>query len=149
MSPFTTRRSRAQLLILVLGAGVALALAPYVSGLRGVLVLLVTHRYGAALALVVIGGGIASNIDNVVRPIYCRISNIHPLTTLVGAFVGVSLFGLVGLLLGPLTISYFFELVQVYEREYGHAEKLTAPPHTEGARLENSSPGSLARVDAR
>jgi len=38
-----------------------------------------------------------------------------------GAFAGVSLFGLVGLLLGPLAISCFFELVQIYEREYGNS----------------------------
>ena len=38
-----------------------------------------------------------------------------------GAFAGVSLFGLLGLLLGPLAISYLFELVQIYEREHGNS----------------------------
>jgi len=85
----------------------------------GVVVLLVQHRTPAALFLAVLGGGVASNIDNVIRPIvYRRVSNIHPLTTLVGAFAGVSLFGLVGLLLGPLAISYFFELLKIYREEY-------------------------------
>jgi predicted PurR-regulated permease PerM len=89
--------------------------------LPGVLALLVAHRYGAAVALIAVGAGVASNIDNIIRPIiYRRVSDIHPLTTLVGAFAGVSLFGLIGLLLGPLAISYFFELVQIYDREYGH-----------------------------
>lgn len=88
--------------------------------LPGVLVLLVQHRFGAALALIAIGGGLASNLDNVIRPmVYRRVSDVHPLTTLVGAFAGVSLFGLVGLLLGPLAITYFFELVDIYEQEYG------------------------------
>ncbi|HET7564600.1 MAG TPA: AI-2E family transporter [Gemmatimonadaceae bacterium] len=113
----------------------------------GALVLLVGHRYGAALALVVIGAGLASNIDNVIRPIiYRRISDIHPLTTLVGAFAGVSLFGLVGLLLGPLAISYFFELLRIYEREYGQN---TMPPAltNEMNRLDEPAPAPVSAAD--
>lgn len=88
--------------------------------LPGVLVLIVQQRFGAAITLLVIGGLVASNLDNVVRPVvYRRVSDVHPLTTLVGAFAGVSLFGLVGLLLGPLAITYFFELIDIYEQEYG------------------------------
>ena len=41
------------------------------------------------------------------------------MTTLVGAFAGVKYFGLLGLLLGPLAIAYFFELVHFYKEEYG------------------------------
>lgn len=88
--------------------------------LPGVIYLLLQQRFGAAIALLVIGGLLASNLDNVVRPVvYRRVSDVHPLTTLVGAFAGVSLFGLVGLLLGPLAITYFFELINIYEQEYG------------------------------
>jgi len=88
--------------------------------LPGVIVLLVQQRFGAAVALLVIGGLLASNLDNVVRPVvYRRVSDVHPLTTLVGAFAGVSLFGLVGLLLGPLAITWLFELIDIYEQEYG------------------------------
>ncbi|HET7553345.1 MAG TPA: AI-2E family transporter [Gemmatimonadaceae bacterium] len=98
--------------------------------LPGVIVLLVQQRFGAAIALLIIGGLLASNLDNVVRPVvYRKVSDVHPLTTLVGAFAGVSLFGLVGLLLGPLAITYFFELIDIYEQEYGrNAVVLPAPP---------------------
>ena len=73
-----------------------------------------------ALALLVAGGVVASNVDNLIRPIiYRRVSDIHPMITLVGAFAGVRLFGLVGVLLGPLAISLFFELLTIYEEEYG------------------------------
>ncbi|MEO7218207.1 MAG: AI-2E family transporter, partial [Gemmatimonadaceae bacterium] len=52
----------------------------------GVLVLVAGHRYGAALALGLIGGIITSNIDNVIRPlVYRRVSGVHPMATLVGA----------------------------------------------------------------
>ena len=39
--------------------------------------------------------------------------------TLVGAFAGVRLLGFSGVLLGPLSLSYFFELVQLNEEEHG------------------------------
>jgi predicted PurR-regulated permease PerM len=88
--------------------------------LPATLILVARGRYGGALVLLVIGAGIASNIDNIVRPlIYKRVSNIHPMITLVGAFAGVRYFGLLGILLGPLAIAYLFELLQAYREEYG------------------------------
>jgi predicted PurR-regulated permease PerM len=51
--------------------------------------------------------------------VYRRVSNIHPMVTLVGAFAGIKYFGLPGLLLGPLAIAYFFELMRFYQLEYG------------------------------
>jgi predicted PurR-regulated permease PerM len=88
--------------------------------LPAVLVLVVQNRYGAAITMLVVGAGIASNIDNVIRPlIYRRVSHIHPMITLVGAFAGVKYFGLLGVLLGPLAIAYLFELLHFYRQEYG------------------------------
>jgi predicted PurR-regulated permease PerM len=46
--------------------------------------------------------------------------NIHPLVTLIGALIGVPTFGLLGLLIGPLALSYFFELLNMYRGEYLH-----------------------------
>lgn len=87
--------------------------------LPGVIVLLVQERYGGAVILGVAGALLASNIDNVIRPIiYKRVSNLHPMVTLVGAFAGVKYFGLLGVLLGPLAIQYFFEFVRLYRKEY-------------------------------
>lgn len=86
----------------------------------GTLVLVGDHRYGAAIALGAIGLVIASQIDNVIRPVvYRRVSQIHPLVTLVGAFAGMRVFGFAGLLLGPLGISYLLELLKAYRAEYG------------------------------
>jgi predicted PurR-regulated permease PerM len=88
--------------------------------LPGTVALLVGHRPGAALFMLIVGAGLASNLDNLLRPlVYRRISGIHPMLTFVGAFAGVHLFGLVGALLGPLILSYFFEFVRAYETESG------------------------------
>jgi predicted PurR-regulated permease PerM len=84
--------------------------------LPGVIVLLLNHRPGAALLLAALGAVLASNLDNLVRPlVYRRVSGIHPMVTLVGAFAGVRLFGLIGAFIGPLVLSYFVELLGVYE----------------------------------
>ena len=91
------------------------------------LVLVLQNRYGGAITMLVIGAGIASNVDNLIRPlIYRRVSNIHPMITLVGAFAGVKYFGLLGVLLGPLAIAYLFELVSFYRLEYGAADTAKA-----------------------
>jgi predicted PurR-regulated permease PerM len=38
--------------------------------------------------------------------------------TLVGALGGIRYFGLLGILIGPLALSYFFELIRMYREEY-------------------------------
>lgn len=87
--------------------------------LPGVAVLAIEHRNVAAIVLLVIGVVIASNVDNVIRPIvYRRVSGLHPLLTLVGAFMALEYFGLLGVLVGPLALAYFFELAQAFHDEY-------------------------------
>jgi predicted PurR-regulated permease PerM len=84
-----------------------------------VITLLVQREYGSAVVMLAMGAGIASNIDNVIRPlVYKRISNIHPMITIVGAFAGIRYFGLLGLLLGPLAIAFLFELLRFYRQDY-------------------------------
>ena len=103
--------------------------------LPGVAVLLLDHRPGAALFLALLGGGLASNIDNIARLIvYRRVSGIHPMITLVGAFAGLRLFGVVGVFIGPLVLSYFFELLAVYEENASDAATIQPGPHPDDGR---------------
>ena len=91
--------------------------------LPATLVLLAQSRSGAAATMLFMGAGIASNVDNIVRPlVYKRVSDIHPMITLVGALAGVRYFGLLGILLGPLAIAYLFETLRAYREEYGAVE---------------------------
>jgi predicted PurR-regulated permease PerM len=83
------------------------------------IVLYMQGRPVAAILLVLWGAIIVGSVDNLIRPlIYRRFSAIHPLITLIGAIGGVSYFGLLGLLIGPLALSYFFELIRMYREEY-------------------------------
>ena len=101
----------------------ALAILPVVgSGLvwgpaAGILIL--QGRVLAGVLLIVWGVVVVGSVDNFIRPlIYRRFSAIPPLVTLIGAIAGVSHFGLLGLLIGPLALSYFFELIRMYREEY-------------------------------
>jgi len=85
----------------------------------GAIALVLDHRPGAAVLLALWGILIIGNIDYVIRPMVSRRwAHIHPLVTLIGALVGVPYLGLLGLLIGPLGVSYFFELIRMYREEY-------------------------------
>ena len=76
-------------------------------------------RYGMAIGLAIWGVVVVGNVDNVIRPmVFRRWAQIHPFITIIGAFAGIQYFGLLGLLIGPLAISYFFELIRMYREEY-------------------------------
>lgn len=100
-----------------------------------VLVLAVDQRLGAAVFMAGWNLGATGIIDYLVRPmVFNRFAQIHPLVTLVGAVGGVSYFGLLGLLVGPLTLSYFFEILRMYREEHlpagaatGFTGEFTAP----------------------
>ena len=96
--------------------------------LPGVAVLVTNGRWIAALTLLLIGVA-AGSADNIVRMVvYKKVSNIHPLATLVGAFAGLKYFGLLGVLLGPLAIAYFFELLKMYRAEFNAVPDGAASP---------------------
>jgi predicted PurR-regulated permease PerM len=85
----------------------------------GVAVLAFEHRYGWATALAIWGIVAVGQVDNLIRPwVFRRYASIHPFVTIIGAMAGIAYFGLLGLLIGPLAISYFFELIRMYRQEY-------------------------------
>lgn len=85
----------------------------------GAVSLFLSGRYGAGIAMVLIGIIVVGNVDLLIRPaVFRRYAQIHPLVTLIGAIGGVGYFGLLGILIGPLAISYFFELIRIYRVEY-------------------------------
>lgn len=84
----------------------------------GVIVLAMGEHWGAAIVIACIGL-FAANVDNIIRlVVFKKVSNIHPMATLIGAFAGLKYFGLLGVLLGPLAIAYFFEMLKLYRQDY-------------------------------
>ena len=72
--------------------------------------------------------------------VFRRWAQIHPFITIIGAFAGIQYFGLLGLLIGPLAISYFFELIRMYREEYLEDEE------ADGPRTDAARPVPLTRV---
>jgi predicted PurR-regulated permease PerM len=94
----------------------------------GAVILGLNDRWGAAIGLAIWGVVIVGNVDTVIRPmVFRRWAQVHPFITLVGALGGVRYFGILGLLIGPLALSYFFELINMYREEYLSEQGLSAP----------------------
>jgi predicted PurR-regulated permease PerM len=58
-------------------------------------------------------------VDTYVRFVVLkRLGSTHPLITFFGVMIGIGLFGILGLIFGPLLISYFLILLDIYHKEY-------------------------------
>jgi len=83
-----------------------------------IIIQLMQGNYIAGICILVTGLFI-SVIDNFLRPIIQKkVGEIHPFLSLLGVVIGVSLFGLIGIVIGPLLLSYFVLTVQMFSREY-------------------------------
>jgi predicted PurR-regulated permease PerM len=76
-------------------------------------------------AMLAIGFVVIINIDNVLRFIIAKkVGNIHPIITVIGVVIGIPLFGILGLVFGPLLLSYFILLIRIYETSALASERL-------------------------
>ncbi|WP_223847009.1 AI-2E family transporter [Hymenobacter montanus] len=70
------------------------------------------------IGILLVGFIVIINVDNLLRIVLAkRMGDIHPLVTLVGLVLGVEIFGIIGLVVGPLLVSYLLVLMQVFRRE--------------------------------
>lgn len=68
------------------------------------------------VGLLIWGFGLVINIDNVLRLIIAKkVGDIHPIITIVGVIIGIPLFGIMGLVYGPLLLAYFLIAVKIYK----------------------------------
>ena len=93
------------------------------------------YLFSQGLTWPAIGLGIYSllvtgNVDYIARISFMKkIGDVHPLITVLGVIVGLNLFGFIGLIFGPLLISYFLILVKIYVNEFSDHHEI--PPHAE------------------
>ena len=65
------------------------------------------------------------NIDNVIRLLIAKnVSDTHPIITVVGVIIGIPIFGILGLVFGPLLLSYFILTIRIYETSKLATERL-------------------------
>jgi len=76
----------------------------------------------ATKALILMGYGliVVGSVDNLFRMWFLqKIGHTHPLITVSGVIIGLKLFGFIGFIFGPILVSFFLLLVQLYDKEYG------------------------------
>ncbi len=93
--------------------GAALAYVPIA------IILFANGQTGQGIAMLVFGFGVIGTMDNILRfTLLKRLGDVHPLTTVFGVIIGLSLFGFIGLIFGPLLISLFLLLLKIYSSEF-------------------------------
>ena len=79
-----------------------------------------------AIGLSVYSIVVTGNVDYLARlKLMKYMGDVHPLITVLGVIVGLKLFGFMGLIFGPLLISYFLILVKIYINEFDTADEIT------------------------
>jgi predicted PurR-regulated permease PerM len=75
---------------------------------------------------------ILTNIDYAARiTVLRKIGNVHPIITIFGVIVGLSMFGFLGLVFGPLLITYFIVLIRIYRNEFNDETITSLHPENE------------------
>lgn len=79
------------------------------------IVLLLKSQFLKSFILIVLCGAIAGNLDNVLRPrLVGKDTEMHDLFVLFGTLGGISMFGLVGIIIGPIVAALFITVWQIY-----------------------------------
>ncbi|WP_342381720.1 AI-2E family transporter [Myxococcus stipitatus] len=83
------------------------------------LVLIAVGKVSEGVFLLAWGTLLVGSIDNVIRPRLCgsRMA-LHPLLVFLSMFGGLAVFGMMGLLVGPLIASLFMAMVRIYRRDF-------------------------------
>ncbi|WP_257446928.1 AI-2E family transporter [Archangium lipolyticum] len=91
-------------------------------------VLVLLGRVNEGVFLLAWGAFVVSSIDNVLRPKLCgsRMA-LHPLLVFLSMFGGLAVFGMMGLLVGPLIASLFMAMVRIYRRDFLRVPPVSQP----------------------
>jgi predicted PurR-regulated permease PerM len=79
-----------------------------------------------AIGLTIYSIVVTGNVDYLARlTLMKRMGNVHPMVTVLGVIVGLNLFGFIGLIFGPLLVSYFIVMVRIYINEFDKSLQTT------------------------
>jgi predicted PurR-regulated permease PerM len=85
---------------------------------------LATGDIAGGIALLLISGFFISTVDNFLRPMLLKQRlNVHPLLIFFAILGGLKLFGLNGLILGPLILILFFTALGLFDKSYRPGEE--------------------------
>jgi predicted PurR-regulated permease PerM len=71
------------------------------------------------LLIIIFGALVVSTIDNFLRPkLVGDETSLHPILVFLSTLGGIALFGLAGILLGPIIVVFFVSLLDIYQIEF-------------------------------
>lgn len=92
--------------------------------------LFATNNTWQGVGLLIYSLVVLTNIDYVARLTLLRkLGDVHPLITIFGVVIGINMFGFLGVIFGPLLLSYFIVLVKIYMNEF--KSQAITPMHDE------------------
>lgn len=84
-----------------------------------ILYLLISDRTVAALGLTIWGSVVVGLIDNLLNPEFIGArAKANPLLVLVSVLGGLQVFGAMGFIVGPIVLSIFLALLEIYQQEF-------------------------------
>jgi predicted PurR-regulated permease PerM len=83
--------------------------------LPALIVLVLTGNFTGGVILAILCGGVAGNLDNIIRPrLVGKDTEMHDLFVLFGTLGGISMFGLLGIIIGPILAALFITIWEIY-----------------------------------
>lgn len=101
------------------------SLVPFVGAtiiwLPAAILLIVNGQPAPGIFLLLWGTFLVSTIDNIFQAFFIgNQANLNPFLVFLAVFGGIGLFGLLGIIFGPLILTIFFTFLHIYELEYRH-----------------------------
>jgi len=83
------------------------------------IILLLKGNFVGVGILGVLCGGVAGNLDNLIRPrLVGKDTEMHDLFVLFGTLGGISMFGILGIIIGPIVAALFITIWEIYGKAF-------------------------------
>lgn len=93
-------------------------LGSWIVWIPGVIILIASGHIGAALGLTAWSLILVAQSDNILKPIITsKIGKVHPVVIILGVIAGIALFGMIGILSGPIILGLLVLVVEYFHNE--------------------------------
>tara|TARA_Y100000310_G_scaffold316318_1_gene367866 strand:+ start:1321 stop:2358 length:1038 start_codon:yes stop_codon:yes gene_type:complete len=106
------------LTLLTMLVGIIPLIGPWLIWIPVVIYLFLSGNAGAGIGLLIYGAVIISWLDTMIRPlIVSKKTQINSAIVIVGMIGGLFVFGILGLILGPLILAYILLIIELYRKK--------------------------------
>jgi len=100
--------------------------------LPALIILAIDGNFSGVILLIVLCGVLAGNLDNLLRPrLVGKDTQMHDLFVLFGTLGGIALFGVLGIIIGPIISALFITIWEIYGDAFGDYLPAVGSLHSE------------------